>query len=38
MLLCTVDPDFTGLARRIHEAVAGLDESTDQLLRVNRPG
>ena len=38
MILCTVDPEFTRLARRIHEAVAGLNESADQLLRVNRPG
>ncbi len=36
IVLCTVDPDFAGQARRIHEAVA-TSEIKDQLIRVNRP-
>ena len=37
MVLCTFDPDFAALARRIHEAVsvAGPDH---KLIRVNRVG
>ena len=32
----TFDPDFSGQARRIHEAVSGQSDLTGQPLRVNR--
>jgi hypothetical protein len=37
MILCTYDPDFVALARRIHEALATLETLRGQLVRVNRP-
>ncbi len=37
ILVCTIDADFDGQARRIHEAVEGVD-LVGQLIRVNRPG
>jgi hypothetical protein len=37
IVVCTVDPDFCGLAQRIHAAVASASEITNQLIRVNRP-
>lgn len=38
IVLCTFDPDFRGLAERIHESVAAVAEMKDQLIRVNQPG
>ena len=38
IVLCTFDPDFSGLAQRIHSAVARESEMTNQLIRVNRSG
>ncbi|MCE9582039.1 MAG: DUF5615 family PIN-like protein [Planctomycetes bacterium] len=37
ILVCTVDADFAGQARRIDDAVRGLASLTGQLVRVNRP-
>ncbi len=37
IIVCSFDPDFTGLASRIHEAVTARGELSGQLLRVNRP-
>jgi predicted nuclease of predicted toxin-antitoxin system len=36
IILCTFDPDFCALARRIHDVVAAAD-MRNQLIRVNRP-
>lgn len=37
IVLCTVDKDFAGQAKRIHGATAATTDMTDQLIRVNRP-
>ena len=37
IIACTVDADFPGQARRIHEALSAAGETRGQLLRVNRP-
>jgi predicted nuclease of predicted toxin-antitoxin system len=37
LVLCTLDLDFLGQARRIHEAVAAAGELSGAVLRVNRP-
>ncbi len=37
IIVCTVDPDFAALARRVHEALAAAPDMTGQLVRVNRP-
>jgi hypothetical protein len=37
-VLCTFDPDFAGLARRIHDSIVAFAETADWLVRVNRPG
>jgi hypothetical protein len=37
IIVCTVDPDFTGQAERIHNAIGESGSLTGQLLRVNRP-
>jgi hypothetical protein len=37
IVLCTFDPDFSGQAHRIHEAVMRASEMVNQLIRVNRP-
>lgn len=36
IVLCTYDPDFTGQALRIHEALAAVDGLAGRLLRVYR--
>lgn len=36
MVLCTFDPDFVALARRIHAAVSAVQDIRDQVVRVNR--
>jgi len=37
IVVCTVDPDFTALARHIHEALAPFhDDLSGQLVRVTR--
>lgn len=37
IIVCTFDPDFAALARRIHEALVNQPDMNGQLLRVNRP-
>ncbi len=37
IMACTVDADFGRQTRRIHEAVAGVEDLAGHLLRVNRP-
>lgn len=37
IVVCSFDPDFTGLARRIHAAVDAQGSLSGQLIRVNRP-
>lgn len=36
IVVCTEDPDFEGLANRIHEAIALEESLQGQLIRVNR--
>jgi hypothetical protein len=38
IVVCTYDPDFTGLARRIDAALRATVSLTGALLRVNRQG
>jgi Domain of unknown function (DUF5615) len=37
IVVCTVDRDFAGQARRIHEHVGGRSDLSGELIRVNRP-
>ncbi len=37
IVVCTFDPDFSGQARRIHEAIEATGELGGELVRVNRP-
>lgn len=37
VIVCTYDPDFPSLARRIHEPLAEQDSLAGKLIRVNRP-
>ncbi|KFD41704.1 hypothetical protein DK28_0206410 [Peptococcaceae bacterium SCADC1_2_3] len=37
IVACTVDPDFAGLAQRIHEAIDAHAQTSRPLIRVNRP-
>jgi len=37
IIVCTFDPDFSGQARRIHEALSGQSEMQGKIIRVNRP-
>ena len=37
IVVCTVDPDFIGQARRIHDSLARCATLSGQLIRVNRP-
>jgi hypothetical protein len=37
IIVCTFDPDFSALARRVHDAACSRDDLSGQLLRVNRP-
>lgn len=37
IIVCTLDLDFAGQARRIHEAIGSVPKLDGQLLRVNRP-
>jgi predicted nuclease of predicted toxin-antitoxin system len=37
IVICTADPDFVGLARRVHEAVLTLPSLRGQLIRICRP-
>jgi hypothetical protein len=37
IVACTVDPDFAGLALRIHHALSQRSEPAGQLIRIQRP-
>ena len=37
IVICTFDPDFSRLARRIHETITSAPEVLNQLMRVNQP-
>ncbi|MEM7029962.1 MAG: DUF5615 family PIN-like protein [Chloroflexota bacterium] len=37
IIVCTYDPDFTGQAQRIHDAIRMEIQLLGQLIRVNRP-
>ena len=37
VIVCSFDPDFAGLARRIHTAIEAESSLTNKLVRVNRP-
>ena len=37
IMICTTDHDFVGLARRIHEALAGAPSLRGQMIRIYRP-
>ena len=37
IIVCSVDPDFTAQAHRIHEAVEAIGSLEGKLIRVNRP-
>jgi hypothetical protein len=37
IVVCTFDPDFAGLAHRIHTALEAQPQMAGQLVRVNRP-
>lgn len=37
IIVCTFDPDFIALARRIHEAISVQADVSGHLVRVNRP-
>jgi predicted nuclease of predicted toxin-antitoxin system len=36
IIVCTYDPDFEALARRIHNAIEALPNPAGQLIRINR--
>lgn len=38
IVVCSFDPDFNGLAGRIHGVLSGIGEHRNCLLRINRPG
>ncbi len=37
IIVCTVDPDFVGLAQRIHTALETPPQTSRPLIRINRP-
>lgn len=37
IIVCTFDPDFIGLANRIHELLVSRPDMNGQLERINRP-
>ncbi|HVC96392.1 MAG TPA: DUF5615 family PIN-like protein [Pirellulales bacterium] len=37
IVVCTYDPDFVAVARRIHAAISGASEFAGQLIRITRP-
>jgi len=37
IIVCSVDPDFAGLAQRIHAAIETQAQVTRPLIRINRP-
>jgi hypothetical protein len=38
IVVCAYDPDFTGQAKRVHDAISTVGEPANHLVRVNRPG
>jgi hypothetical protein len=38
IVVCSVDPDFTGQSQRIHDAISSAGDLAGRLLRINRPG
>lgn len=38
IIVCTFDPEFVGLAQRIHAALVAQPQMAGQLVRINRPG
>jgi len=38
IIVCSFDPDFVGLAHRIHIAIESQAPLRGQLIRINRPG
>jgi hypothetical protein len=38
IIVCTFEPDFASLARRVHAALETRGDLANQLIRVNRPG
>lgn len=38
IIVCTFDPDFVGLANRIHNTIESQSSLAGQLFRINRPG
>jgi len=38
IIVCSFDPDFVGLAHRIHTAIESQASLKGQLIRINRPG
>ncbi len=37
IIVCTFDPDFVALARRVHQAIGTQGQFVGQLVRVKRP-
>jgi hypothetical protein len=37
IIICTYDPDFSGQARRVHDAICFEGKLSGKLIRVNRP-
>ena len=37
IIVCTVDPDFVGLAQRIHTVLEVQPQTSRPLIRINRP-
>jgi hypothetical protein len=37
IIVCSLDPDFAGQARRIHESLEGTGDLRRELVRVDRP-
>lgn len=37
IVVCTFDPDFAALARRIHDVAEATPALAEQLVRINRP-
>jgi hypothetical protein len=37
IIVCSFDPDFSGLAQRIHDAINSKSQLSGELIRINRP-
>jgi hypothetical protein len=37
IIVCSFDPDFPALAKRVHNAIKTQTDMTNQLLRIDRP-